>query len=373
MPIITARNRSAAEHMTQCQNLAGPKQSRVCFGGRHRNLLTSLFASDVNDPRADCFNSLRRPIAKNEEGTMCNLTTNKTPGSRAGRYVRRALSLGLLALLAQMSLPVAARQVPTPIILGETVTGALAPTDNALTDGRPFDTYSFSTETANQSYVITARSPAVPVSSRLFFVDLARTENPFVFLQQAFVITPRGQVQYSGTLAQPGDYEIDVFSSDPEQPTATSYTLSLAEAAAGPSPTGCTGGGLDAPVQIALNQQLNCELTTSDDAFGITDNQSNTYYSKAFSFQSPGGPVTITAGSSAFTAEVAPVDPATGDLILTEMGSITVQAPAGELIFAVDALEPGATGPFTVLVQQGGGGAPPAAKSGGTSKFSTPR
>jgi hypothetical protein len=93
-------------------------------------------------------------------------------------------------------------------------------------DGRPIDTYIF-TVTAPRPYFIKASSPDIPLISSLFRV----IPTGFAGLQDASVFSPGQTVGYFGVIAQPGQYEVDVSSVDPQRPTGpsgtASYTLSL--------------------------------------------------------------------------------------------------------------------------------------------------
>lgn len=148
------------------------------------------------------------------------------------RHVGQAVFAAFGLLVCHISLPVASFGAPPrPITFGQTIAGTLTSTDNIVA-GRPaFDTYSVVTQAPNQSYVITAISPNIPL-----FSDL-KTGTPSLFGQAAFTTGPGQQVQYSGTLRPAGRYLITVSSSNLQQPVG-SYTLSLTHkpAACPPAP-----------------------------------------------------------------------------------------------------------------------------------------
>ncbi len=142
-----------------------------------------------------------------------------------GYYGGQAVALGLILLALHFP---ASAQTPgaIPIAFGQTVQGTLTSTDPLLEDGTPIDTYIF-TVTAPGPYFIKASSPDIPLISSLFRV----TPADFVGLQDAAVFSPGQTLGYFGVIAQPGRYEVDVRSVDPQQPTGpsgtASYTLSV--------------------------------------------------------------------------------------------------------------------------------------------------
>ncbi len=88
-----------------------------------------------------------------------------------------------------------AQQTPLTITYEQTIQGSLDATDPTIEAGSHSDRYIFQAE-AGKSYVITAKSNAFAA-----MVDLIFGEG---LLQAAFVVRPEAQVQFSGTLAQPG-------------------------------------------------------------------------------------------------------------------------------------------------------------------------
>ena len=157
------------------------------------------------------------------------------------RYHRaQAVTLGLVLLA--LHFPASAHTPGAiPIAFGQTVQGTLTSTDPVLEDGRPIDTYTFTVTAPGQAYFIQATSPAIPLISSLVRATPAER---FIGQQDASVFTPGQTLGYFGVLNQPGLYEIDVYSVDPQQPTGpsgtASYTLSLTNAPppAGPPPAG---------------------------------------------------------------------------------------------------------------------------------------
>ncbi|HKF93269.1 MAG TPA: hypothetical protein VKB96_01450 [Gammaproteobacteria bacterium] len=109
---------------------------------------------------------------------------------------------------------------PRPISFGQTISGTLTSTDYILPDGTPIDGYTVVTQTPNQTYVITASSPDVPLRAAIGFV-----QSP-TYSQAAEVGGLAGQVQFSGTLPQVGQYLIVASSLDQQRPVG-SYRLSL--------------------------------------------------------------------------------------------------------------------------------------------------
>jgi hypothetical protein len=143
------------------------------------------------------------------------------------RYHRgQAVTLGLVLLALHFP---AGAQTPgaVPIAFGQTVQGTLTSTDRLLPDGRPIDTYTFRVAAPGLVYLIDATSPDIPLISSLFRV----TPTGFVGQQVASVFRPGQTVGYFGVIDQPGQYEVDVFSEDPQLPTGPSgtarYTLNL--------------------------------------------------------------------------------------------------------------------------------------------------
>lgn len=159
--------------------------------------------------------------------------------SREPRFTRRstgqAIVSGLAVVAVQGIFSLAGLGVPdraaaqvaiAPITFGQNVSGALTSTDSLSSDGRPRDRYRLVTQAPNTRYVITVRSPAVPLVSEISFVNVNLLGDPASGLQTASNFAPGQQIQYSGTLAQPGQYLILVRSGDVQRPVG-SYTLSL--------------------------------------------------------------------------------------------------------------------------------------------------
>lgn len=122
---------------------------------------------------------------------------------------------------------------PTPAItFGQTITGSLSSTDNVSRQGVPRDHYRLISDTPNARYTITLTSATLPVSSDISYRNVALRGDPLEPLQQASVFEPGQQLQYSGTLENRGEYQIEVSSADIALPTG-SYTINL---------TGGTGG-----------------------------------------------------------------------------------------------------------------------------------
>ncbi len=147
-----------------------------------------------------------------------------------GYYGGQALALGLIVLA--LHFPAGAHTPGAiPIAFGQTVQGTLTSTDRLLEDGRPIDTYTFRVTAPGQAYFIQASSPDIPLFSALYRVT--PTEK-FIGQQDASVFRPGETLGYFGVIDQPGQYEVDVFSADPQQPTGpsgtASYTLSLTNA-----------------------------------------------------------------------------------------------------------------------------------------------
>lgn len=109
-----------------------------------------------------------------------------------------------------------------PIAFGQTVQGTLTSIDPVTDSGTPVDTYIF-TATPGQGYLIAVRSPTIPLVSSLFRVVPG---GGFSGEQIASVFAPGQAVGYFGVIDQPGRYEVDVQSTNPQQPTGA-YTLSL--------------------------------------------------------------------------------------------------------------------------------------------------
>lgn len=140
----------------------------------------------------------------------------------------KALSAGLtvLATCSVLSGTALGQTTPTATLsYGQVVQGALGDaTDTVLADGRPIDRYTLTTQLPNQPYAIYATSPEVPIASTVMFFD--PTTGQYVPLQRATNFAAGQRALYAGVLAQPGQYLIDVFAQDAQQPVG-SYTLSL--------------------------------------------------------------------------------------------------------------------------------------------------
>jgi hypothetical protein len=90
----------------------------------------------------------------------------------------------------------------------------------------PRDHYRLISTNANSRYTITLTSPTLPVASDISFRNVALRGDPLEALQQASVFEPGQQLQYSGTLEERGEYQIEVTSADIALPTG-SYTINL--------------------------------------------------------------------------------------------------------------------------------------------------
>lgn len=161
--------------------------------------------------------------------------------SRFGQAITSGLAIvtvhGTLSL-AGLGVPdqVAAQATsvpPRPITFGQNVAGTLAATDPVTGDGRPRDRYRLVTRAPNQRYVITVRSPAVPLRSDLAFVAVNLAGDPAIAQQEARTLFRNQQIQYSGTLASAGQYLISVRSNDVQRPVGA-YTIRLTGGPAAP-------------------------------------------------------------------------------------------------------------------------------------------
>lgn len=113
---------------------------------------------------------------------------------------------------------------PAPLVNGQTVQGNLGDAnDTVLPDGRPVDRYVITARVPNQAYAIEALSPVIPVTSTVSYLDPAQG---LVGLQRANVFAAGQKVLYAGALPQPGQYTVNIYATDPQQPLGT-YTLSL--------------------------------------------------------------------------------------------------------------------------------------------------
>lgn len=137
--------------------------------------------------------------------------------------IRRILAtLVFVLLMLGMNINARAQQMPMTITYEQTIQGSLDATDPTFEDGSHYDEYIFQAE-AGKSYVITVKSDTFSA-----YVELSFGEG---FLQGAFVGQPGAQVQFSGILAQLGQYTILVSSF--EAAALGSYTLTLSEQAGG--------------------------------------------------------------------------------------------------------------------------------------------
>ena len=143
-----------------------------------------------------------------------------------GYYGGQAVALGLILLALHFPAGAQTRGA-IPIAFGQTVQGTLTSTDRLLEDGRPIDTYIFNVTAPRTRYLIIARSPDIPLISSLSRV----TQAGFADQQAAAVFSPGQTLGYFGVIDQPGQYEVDVRSSNPQRPTGpsgtASYSLSL--------------------------------------------------------------------------------------------------------------------------------------------------
>ena len=140
------------------------------------------------------------------------------------------------------SVPVLFAQNQIPIDFGQTVTETIDISDTPSADGTHFDLYIFNTIQPNQPYVITVQAPNFAVQSALIGLD---PQQQGFLIQAAYVGMPGGQVQYSGTLTQPGQYFIYV-SPIGDPATTGPYTLSLGDVVQ----VGGGGGGNLAAFQV---------------------------------------------------------------------------------------------------------------------------
>lgn len=124
---------------------------------------------------------------------------------------------------------------PSPIAFGQTISGGLTSTDPITRDGRPVDTFRFESQTPNQVYVVSVRSPQIPLQSSLRFRDASVTADPTVRQQLSRVFVAGQQVQYAGRLTTPGTYLIEVHTGDVQRPVG-SYTLTLSSTLPAPPP-----------------------------------------------------------------------------------------------------------------------------------------
>jgi hypothetical protein len=243
------------------------------------------------------------------------------------------------------SVPALFAQDMIPIDFGQTVQGTIDVSDPSFQDGRHVDNYVFNTTQPNQPYVITVHAPSFAVQSALFGSD---PQQQIFLIQAAFVGMPGGQVQYSGTLAQPGQYVIYVHPvGDPA--AIGPYTLSLG---AGGSGGACPiGGTLENPISLQVGQSVNCELTSTD--VPLPDPNGGIHFNKFFTFQAPGGPLTITATAQGFTPEIWVFDPTTQQPGTHNVNTLTFDFSAGQALIAITSQEVQATGPFIVQVGEG--------------------
>jgi hypothetical protein len=129
--------------------------------------------------------------------------------------------------------PAAPPTPPTPTItFGQTITGSLASTDNVTRQGVPRDHYRLISDTVNSRFTITLVSPSVPLESEIAYRNVALRGDPLEPLLRAGAFEPGQQVQYSGTLENRGEYQIEVTSADIQRPTG-SYTINLTGGAGG--------------------------------------------------------------------------------------------------------------------------------------------
>lgn len=238
------------------------------------------------------------------------------------------------------------------ISFGQTITGALGDVDDLhFSDGTPVDEYHLTVSETGKSYGVTALSPSFPAISTVFYLDSMQQQ--WVPLQQALVFAPNGQVQYSGSLSQPGEYIVQIFSIDPS--LSGSYTLSLADGVT-TGPTGCSAVDPNNPVvELTPNQPpMSCELSTSDEQFN--DSSGSVHYAKGFRFKTPGGPVTINVSSTAFTSLILVADPLTGQYSGTPETYTADFGPSGtDVSIYITSNEAALTGPFTVEVKSSDG------------------
>ena len=140
--------------------------------------------------------------------------------------IRRIFAtLVFVLLMLEINTNAQAQQMPMPITYEQTIQGSLDATDPTFEDGSHYDAYTFQAE-AGKSYVITVKSDTFAAWTDLIFGE--------GLLQAAFVVQPGAQVQFSGILAQLGQYTILV--SSVEVAALGAYTLTLSEHAGGANP-----------------------------------------------------------------------------------------------------------------------------------------
>jgi hypothetical protein len=143
------------------------------------------------------------------------------------------------------------------------------------------------------------------------------------------------------------------------------YSLSLNESD-GTVGAACSPASSDASfVQLALNQPVDCALT-SDGPVSLEDPDGGIHYAEVFGFSAPGGTLTISVDSQAFTPLILVFDPQTGQILAQEVGTLTADFGSCDVLFLVRSTEVQATGPFTVAVGDNAGSAGP----GGFNSFS---
>jgi hypothetical protein len=211
-----------------------------------------------------------------------------------------------------------------------------------------FDVFQFAVEDASKTYMISVNSSEFTAGSTLAYAD---EQQQLVLLQSARVYAPNNPVQFSGVLSSPGNYLIFVDSLDGEN---GSYSIKLTEGdddVPTPPLVECNNPDPDNPfVESPIGKELSCELT--DQEVYWLNAKDGKHYAKVFHLKvQVSTRLTIIANSSAFTPVIGLWDPQTKEIFDKEMNSLTVQA-SGDVDYFVTSAEAGATGAFTVLVEQ---------------------
>jgi len=138
--------------------------------------------------------------------------------------IQRIIAILVFVLLTLgMHTNARAQQTPMTITYEQTISGSLDATDPTLEDRSAyFDKYVFQGE-LGKSYQITVKSDTFSV---WVYLSVSEGQGDYI-LQAAYVVLPGDQVQFSGTLKQPGEYTIKVSSF--EDVAVGPYTLTLSE------------------------------------------------------------------------------------------------------------------------------------------------
>lgn len=253
-------------------------------------------------------------------------------------------------------------QAGTPQVVeyGSEISGALGDGNDFIgSDGvTPYDVVEFTLPEAPKQYVITIHSAEFAGRSTLWYQD--EVQQQFVPLQSAYVWAPDDTVQYSGTLASPGNYAVVVQSADGN---IGGYTVSVREDLV--SGGDCSNPDSENPfVESAVGVELSCTLT-AEEAY-VLNAQDGPHYAKPFHLVGTGSSLTINAASGEFTPLIVLFDPTSGQIIDMKPGTLTGQF-TGDVYYLVTSAEPQAIGAFTVLVEEDQG------FGGGFGTFAEPR